>query len=328
MRKTILITTIALLLLGLTGSATAFFIGHTFEERLGSVWLVRQREGAISQTQYPNVPLSPQEMCDDIPRLDYIHTRPFDLPADAQTSSSEFDTALQTVLRKGSYAVRPLHIWGVYSDIGCKEPLGWGTAFLIGYFKNTSIWATVEHNVITAKYFDSIFGREIATNWFIQDDNGTFRELSLVGCREDKFCILTSSYIWMTSPLTLDDDSITNEIRLGEDAFIYGCSVVGERVKRYIHYKVHFFCIATTGKFTSRYALDTIVGGDVLVTAAAMPGFSGSPLLVMRDGTLFIVGTVNAGVEGVFTAVNFLLPQTISKTKEYLALGRELYGEK
>lgn len=165
----------------------------------------------------------------------------------------------------------------------------------------------------------------MATEWLIQDESGAFHNLHPVGCREGKFCVLVSSYIWMTSPLSLDDDYITNDVRLLDEAYIYGCSLVGERVKPG-HYKLHFVCMLTQGIFHSPSAIGALVGGDVLVSAPAMPGFSGAPLLTYRDGRLMVVGTVNSGVEGVFTAANFVAPEAIGVTQEWLKLGEGLYN--
>jgi hypothetical protein len=284
-------------------------------ERLGSVWLMRQGGP---------VPIGETELCQDIPRLDYVQETALPIP-ERDPQADAVTQGLQETLRKGAWSVRPIHIWGIWSDIGCKEPLGWGTAFLIGLYKSTYIWATVEHNVKTSKYFESIFGREIATNWFIRDDAGNFKELFLVGCKAGKYCILTSSYISQTSPISLDDDVITNSFEALEMTYVYGCSLVGETIKRYEHYKIRFFCLANAGYINSREKLDYLAGGDVLVSNPAMPGFSGAPVFAFRDGRLLVLGTVNAGVSGVFTAVNLLNEDTVSKVKAWLAEGESLF---
>jgi hypothetical protein len=307
----------------LTASVTALaalgiihddLVAWEFRDRLGTIWLQR--------LQAP--PLAGDELCEDVPRIDYERVSWLPLP-EGQTSSEEA-MPLEELFRVGERSVRPLHIWGVYTDIGCKEPLGWGTAALVGIYKGAYIWQTVEHNVKTSKYFSGIFGREVATNWFVQDADGNFRELFLVGCKDDKFCILVSSYISGAFPFTLETDRITNDVQLFEKTYLYGCSLTAKAVRRYEHYKVMFFCLGNVGQVHSRDRIEALDGGDVLVSNPAMPGFSGSPVFVFRDGKPHLVGTVNAGVEGVFTAVNFVAPDAVEKVQAWLAQGESLWS--
>lgn len=319
--KRVLVVSVAVAFLVLSVGATPYrgydHAGWEFVERLGTVWLQRGDP----------IPLAEGELCDDIPQLEYITSEAVDLPQ-PQTGSSEVEQGLYETFLKGKWSVRVLHIWGVYSDIGCKEPLGWGTAFLIDQFLDTSIWVTVEHNVLTGKYFQTIFGREIATNWYIKDEDGHFRELFPVGCKDGKYCVLLSRYVHGTSPIALGEgeERIINDVHVLEPVYLYGCSLIVEAVQRYEHYKLMFFCLGASGIVNSRNSLDTLAGGDLLVSAPAMPGFSGSPLFVYREGKLWVVGTVNSGVEGVFTAVNLVRPGTVSKTVEWLRRGKSLYN--
>ncbi len=319
MRRALLMAILAVSALIFTASGTSALRdaqSWEFTEMLGSVWLVRQGN---------TVPIPDQEICNDVPRLDYEQETFLPIP-DPDPEADEPIKALHEVVRKGAWSIRPIHIWGVYSDVGCKEPLGWGTAFLIGLYKGTYIWATVEHNVKTAKYFSGIFGRAVATNWFVRDDEGNMRELFPIGCKDGKYCLLMSSFIWQTSPISLDDDIVTNDVNVLEMTYLYGCSLTSEAVKRYEHYRLRFFCLVNAGYVNSREKLDYLAGGDVFISNPAMPGFSGSPVFVFREGRLLVVGTVNAGVSGVFTAVNLLDEDVVRKVKEWLAQGERLFS--
>lgn len=286
-----------------------------FSEQLGTVWLFRT-EGQIP-------PIADQERCNDTPRIDYVTTQFAELP-EAQTGP----TKLQQVFERGQWAVRPLHIWGIYTEIGCKEPLGWGTAILVGLHKSTYIWITVEHNVKTAKYFgSSIFGHVVATNWYIQDQDGNFHELFLVGCKEPSFCVLVSSAFGNAFPLSLEEDFITNDVRPFDTTYVYGCSVVPEAVRKYQHYRLHHFCIGNEGFVNSLHSIGTLVGGEILISNPAMPGMSGSPVFAFTDDKLLLVGVVNAGVSGVFTAARLIAPDAITKTKEWLQAGENLFRD-
>lgn len=291
---------------------------HTFAftEQLGTVWLFRDGE------QVP--PLTDQERCDDTPRIDYVTTQFAALP-EAQTGSAEMQQ-LQQVFEKGRWAVRPLHIWGIYTEIGCKEPLGWGTITLAGMYKSLYIWVTIEHNVLTSKYFSGVFGRVVATNWYVQDQDGNFHELFLVGCEEPSACVLISSAFGDTFPVSLEEDYITNDVSPLDTTYVYGCSVVGETVKRYVHYRLHHFCIGNVGFVNSAQRIDTLVGGDALISNPAMPGMSGSPVFTYRDGRLMLVGAVNSGIEGVFTAIRFIRPDAVQKVKGWLRDGEGLFN--
>ncbi len=300
------------------GSGTELLFGWQFSEMLGSVWMQRTTE--------PGVPVSSGELCADTPRIDFVTTQ-LATQDGPSGGSDELDT-MELLFRLGKWSVRPLHVWGVYAEIGCKEPLGWGTAFLVGLYKRHYIWITVEHNVLTQKYFSSSFGHVVATNWFIQDEDGAFKELFLVGCKDGKFCVLQSSYIHGTLPISLDTDYISNDIQQLERTYVYGCSVISEAVRRYVHYRLHHFCLGTDGYVNSPNALNTLVGGDVLVSNPTMPGFSGAPLLTWREdehGRFILVGTVNSGVEGVVTAANFVSEDAIVRVQEWLSAGERLF---
>jgi hypothetical protein len=312
MKLTLVLATLLVVVSPLVLGTAKFGAQYDFVEKDGTVWLERQ------SVLFDTPPVG--DTCDDTPRIDHIQATKLDLDEDK-------DNVMIELFRKGQWAVRPLHVWGIYTEIGCKEPIGWGTAFLIGYYKNTSIWLTVEHNVDTAKYFQSIFGRVVATDWFIQDNAGSFRELRPIGCKPGKFCVLISGYISGTSPLGLDDDIISNDIKVLTETYLYGCSVQAETVKRYEHYRLYHFCLGNAGYVNSRESIPIRVGGDFLVSNPAMPGFSGTPVLIHKDDRFLIVGTVNAGVEGVFTAVNFVAEDTLRKVKDWLKVGEKLFGE-
>ena len=306
MRKLILF---AIVVAAYVGSASQFLSRWEFVENLSLVRLER-----LSQP-----PLSSDNICRDLPRIDYVREPKLELPEENDKSP------LAEVIREGYWAVRPIHVWGVYSEIGCKEPLGWGTAFLLGMYKDKMLWVTVEHNIVTSKYFQSAFGRVIATNWFVQDDDGTFKELFPIACKDGKFCVLISSYVAGTFPISLDDDIVKTDAKILEKTYLFGCSLVPETIRRYRHYRVWFFCLANEGYVNSREAIDTLIGGDVLISNPAMPGFSGSPVFIVRDDTLKVLGTVNAGVEGVFTAINLLEEDTVSKVIDWLRRGEDLW---
>ncbi len=217
-----------------------------------------------------------------------------------------------------------MHVWGYYDleHYNCKDPLGWGTVFVIGIYKELSIWLTVEHNVETKKYFGY---QQVATNWFIKDTQGNWRELIKIGCYQDRYCLLISTWAGSLPLLGLDNqDQITNEVRVFEDFYSYGCTVLAERVIRYAHYKLHFLCFGDEGRVISEYSINSILGGDVLVSNRAMPGFSGSPGMVIKNGQIYLVGIVNSGIEGIFTAIRFVKPGLVDSVIQWLKSSEKL----
>jgi hypothetical protein len=278
-----------------------------FIERDGTVWLQRGVAVFDEFQKGDNPPVA--SMCQDVPRLDYSLASDIPLKEDESVLNKLYT-------RIGRWSVRTLHIWG-YDNIetdDCKFILGWGTAFVIGLYGDKLIWATVEHNVDTRKYWD----KTVATQWFIRDDEGGWRELFLVGCSKDRFCILLSNNLPLLPINLFDDDYITNDIKVLDKTYVYGCSLVPERIKYLVHYKLHFFCLGNEGYVNSPHSIKYRGGGDFLVSNSAMPGFSGSPVLMYQDRWL-LLGVVNAGVEGVFTAVHFLDPKILQKVKDWLA---------
>lgn len=317
--KTISVAVSLVLFLALTGGATMPVRDWQFTNELGTIWLKKPQDIPLVNSRLDNDDAPPlANICETgVPRLEYDE--------DKSISEGEEGSAMYSLIyRIGGWSVRPLHIWGYedYETDTCKFVIGWGTAFVIALADNKLIWATVDHNVQTRNYWE----RTIATNWFIRLDKGVWLELLPLGCKEvegvnhrkyGKYCLLISANVSLLPINLFNDDYITNQVKVLEQTYLYGCSVVPERIVYLLHYKLHHFCLGSYGYVNSPFRLQFKVGGDVLVSNPAMPGFSGSPLLVYREEEWLLVGVVNSGVEGVFTAVQFIDEGIIPKVKEW-----------
>jgi hypothetical protein len=288
--------------------------------RIGTLWLQRgeivNTIGSFGNNDNPPV----YGACEDgVPKLEYSLQKKFSLGEERE------DPMYRLYSRVGFWSVRPLHIWG-YDNIeadDCKFVLGWGTAFVIALVKDKLIWATVEHNVNTRDYFN----RTVATNWFIREGNNWI-ELLPIGCKKGKYCLLMSNNTIPLLPINLfDDDYITNRLEVLETTYLYGCTITSERIRFLVHYRLHFFCLGNQGYVASFYTIPYKIGGDVLVSNPATAGFSGSPVLVWRD-RWELVGVVNSGVEGVFTAVQFIDEDIIRKVKEWLDGTKDIFDKR
>lgn len=323
--KVISIATIAALLLPLAGNVIMpddwDFIG-----RRGTVWVKKPAEiPLVDKTEGNSDVPSLSGICQEkVPRLEYLEAK--SIP-----EGEKVYPMYSLIYRIGKWSVRPLHIWG-YEDVWhdeCKFILGWGTAFVLALIEDKIIWVTVDHNVQTDNYWE----RTVATNWFVRTDDGQWQELLPIGCKEmvgayhqkyGKYCLLISASMPLM-PVRFDDDYIVNDIKALENTYLYGCSVMPERVVRWQYYRIHHFCLGNWGYVNSPFSLPLKIGGDILVSNPAMPGFSGSPLLVYREEEWLLVGVVNSGLEGVFTAVQFLDEGIIPKIKEWFKSKEQIW---
>ena len=291
-----------------------------FVEKAGTVWVKRGSvvNGADFQDfQADNPPVS--GACEKgVPKVEYSQTERFSLGEERE------DLMYRLYSRVGKWSVRTLHIWG-YDDIeidDCKFVIGFGTAFIVALVGDKLVWLTVEHNVKTRKYWE----RTVATQWFVREDN-KWHELLLLGCKEGKYCVLISSALPLLPINLFDDDYITNEVRVLERTYLYGCTVVSQRIRFLVHYRLHFFCLGNEGYVISPHSIPFSRGGDLIISNPATGGFSGSPVLVWRDGWK-LVGTVNSGVEGVFTAAQFIDEGIIKEIKAWFDEARDIFETK
>lgn len=324
-----------LLALGL-GGASAGLLHRASFELVNDDGVVR-----FQRTSWDGAAQPIGDKCPDMPEVVYRNDFLVD-PFDESSWAISTEEGLGLALWRGLWSVRPIHIWGVWSDLGCKELMGWGTAWQAGYYQNAYIWVTVGHVAKTNEV--SLFGRQIFTDFFILDDEGNYRELRLVGCKpvaknrvpglrglveEYSFCVFVSGAVSGTIPIALDDGYIDPAVRLGERVYTYGCVPAAREIEPHAVYEVSFVCAAGEGIINSAYTLPQISGGgDFASTLLASGGMSGSPIIVFRDGAMRVVGVINGGVRGHFTTGYFVDADALEKAKEWIRTGNSLYGDR
>lgn len=281
------------------------------------------------------------DQCPDMPKMVYRNDFLVD-PFDENSWAISTDEGLGQVWWRGLWSVRPIHMWGVWSEIGCKELMGWGTTWQAGYYQNAYIWVTVGHVVKPNEV--SPFGRQILTDFFILDDEGNHRELRLVGCKpvaknrvpgirglvdEYSFCVFVSGAVSGAIPIVLDSDYIDPSVRLGERVYTYGCVPAAREIEPHAVYEVSFMCVVGEGIINGANTVPQVRGGgDFASTLLASGGMSGSPIIVFRDGAMRVVGVINGGVRGHFSMGYFLDADLLEKAKEWIRTGSSLYGDR
>lgn len=290
-----------------------------------SVWVIRER-GMLVVLERMSPPTSRPavtDVCADMPKLSYV----VEWALDWKDSELwvDMDSAYSKVMWRGLWGVRPVEVWGAWSNVGCKELMGWGTVWLAGVHRSVSIWVTVYHVAVSSG--ESAWGRQVFTDWYVMDDGGPRERLHLVGCKDERFCVFVSSYVPGTVPISLDDGWLQPYLKLGESVYIYGCVPVARAIRRWVEYEVSFACMVSEGRMSSPYGLSRFEGGgEFIVSALATPGISGAPVMVVRDGSVAVVGVVNGGIRGFLTTGYWVSEDLVDRVTSWIDEGRDLFG--